>query len=705
MNLTNLSYQLAENGIAIITIDVKDRPMNILTPELHQDVANIAEQLRLDDKAIGAVIQSGKSTFVAGGDLKRIVGLYDLNRTAEQAYLQSRTFTEALRKLETCGKAVACAINGTALGGGLELALACHYRVVVNNPKLLLGLPETSVGLMPGAGGTQRLPRLIGIKEAAELILSGRHIGPQRALELGIVNQLVDAEHLLSEAMRWILEEGDAVQAWDKKGFQIPGGSTLNNPKIAKLCQDLTTQVAVTTRYNFPAPIAVLKTIINGTSVSSFDTALKIETREFSKLTRGAVARNMMRTLFLNKGNADRLDKRPGKIDKIKINQLAILGDSSESSSLAMICATAGINVTAISETRDKDDKSLFTAVKELLDQRIESGRMVSEKADTILSHIKTNNNLDVLAQLDVLMINTRVDAKILSKHLANISDITIITVDTSKLSLTEVSAIVTDSKRVVGWHINYPADRIQAVEIVMSKNTSEETLAHVLDFTHQLRKTPLIQQEHATPFSQACITAFLEEALQMLSDGVNPILIENAARDVGMPQGPLELIDELSLAKVLKFVKEKSIAAKVLRSMLEQHGRKGMFEGTGFYNYSGDKGKRIWQKLSEQFVMQAEQPDVDQLKQRFLNIQSLQAVSYWQSDLIDIVDADIASVLIWGFPAYTGGVLSYIDTMGIRSFIQQCEQLADKYGPRYKVSDWLYEKAKVSDRIYTEAA
>ena len=705
MNLTTLRYEITDEGIAIITIDVKDRPMNILTPDLHQDIAKVAEFLAKDNKAIGAVIQSAKPAFVAGGDLKRLVGMYDLNRSPEEAYLQSRLFTEALRKLETCGKPVACAINGAALGGGLELALACHYRVVIDDAKIPLGLPETSVGLMPGAGGTQRLPRLIGIKEAAALILSGKHISPQQALKLGMIDKLVDAEQLLNEAKRWVLEEGSSDQPWDRRGFQIPGGASLNNPKIGKLYQDLTLQVSVKTRHNYPAPIAALKSIFNGTTVSSIDAALKIETREFSKLTRGVVARNMIRTLFLNKGIADRLDKRPQGIDKFKVSRLAILGDSLHSQSIAYACAIASIEVIIFGETSGNNAQPLLTYANEQLEQRINSGKTTQEKADTILSRIKLDSDGKILTQVDVIIITAKIDAKTLSEQLATISDSTIIAVDTTRLPLADVRAIAPDPKRVIGWHLNHPADLTQAAEVIVDENISDETLARVLDLTQQLRKTPVIQKDHSALFSHACIIAYLEEGLQMLCEGVNPALIENAARDAGMPQGPLALIDEISLSHVYHSVKEKSTARKVLQIMLEEHGRSGTAAGAGFYDYSDDKGKMIWPQLTDHFVTQARQADVEQLQQRLLSVQSLIAASYWEANLIDVVDADIASVLIWGFPSYSGGVLSYIDTLGISGFIKQCEQLAIQYGEQFKVSDWLYEKAKISDRIYTKVA
>jgi 3-hydroxyacyl-CoA dehydrogenase/enoyl-CoA hydratase/3-hydroxybutyryl-CoA epimerase len=268
VQLQTLTYRRANNGVVFITIDVKDRPVNVLTPELHHEIGEVAEMLATDDKALGAVIHSGKASFMAGGDLNRIVRYYDMQRTAKEAYEQSRTYTESLRKLETCGKRVAVAINGTALGGGLELALACHYRVVADGPDIFLGLPEVSLGLLPGGGGTQRLPRLVGLKQAASLILTGKRLSPVEALQLGVVHGVAPHAELVSHAEQWVLQGGDAHQPWDRKGFRIPGGASLNDMNIGQLFQQLTASISAEYRHNYPAPIAALRCLFNGTTVS-----------------------------------------------------------------------------------------------------------------------------------------------------------------------------------------------------------------------------------------------------------------------------------------------------------------------------------------------------------------------------------------------------------------------------------------------------
>jgi 3-hydroxyacyl-CoA dehydrogenase/enoyl-CoA hydratase/3-hydroxybutyryl-CoA epimerase len=304
-----LHYEVAANGVARITIDVQGHKHNVITPEMHVEIGAVARQLATDEQAVGAVIRSGKASFMAGGDLKRIGRYYDQNRSAQEAYKQSRAFTESLRALETCGKPVAVAINGTALGGGLELALACHHRVVLDDETIMLGLPEVTLGLIPGAGGTQRLPRMIGIRSAAELVLSGKRLNPAQALEAGIVDAIVPQGELFETAEQWVLDGASAEQPWDRRGFRIPGGSGLSDPRTAGLFIQLTARVSAEHRHNYPAPIAALRAMFNGTTVKSMDQALQIESREFSALTRDPVARNIIRTLFINRGQQARADR------------------------------------------------------------------------------------------------------------------------------------------------------------------------------------------------------------------------------------------------------------------------------------------------------------------------------------------------------------------------------------------------------------
>ncbi len=464
--MQTLTYRRAENGVVFITINVQDRPVNVLTPELHREVGAVAEQLAADEQAVGAVIHSGKDSFMAGGDLNRIVNYYAAKRSAEQAYSESRTFTESLRKLETCGKPVAVAINGTALGGGLELALACHYRVVADDPKILIGLPEVSLGLIPGGGGTQRLPRLIGLKQAADLIIWSKRLAPEEALKLGIVHEIAPQEELLQRAEQWVLNGGSAEQAWDKKGFRIPGGSKLNDMSIGGLFQQMTGRISAKFQHNYPAPIAALNALFNGTTVNSMDAALKIETREFAALTMDPVARNLIRTLFLNRGKQSRED---------------ILSDA------------------------------------------------------------------------------------------------------------------------------------------------------------------------QAEPLKQRCVTAYIEQGVALAEAGIKTVLIENVALAAGMEQGPL------AMAKIdnTKYQANTALA------------------------------------------------DAAVLRQQLIYAQALAAAECWQQGETDPVKADLVSIFGWGFPSYTGGVLSLIDTLGLSAFVASCDALAEAGNTAFRVSAGLRQRSAQQEQIY----
>lgn len=579
INFDTMSYQRQDNGVALIAIDVKDRSLNVLTPEMHQDFGRVADHLAQDEKAVGAVIHSAKSSFMAGGDLNRIVRYYDQGRTAEEAYDQSRTYTQSLRKLETCGKPVAVAMNGTALGGGLELALACHYRVVVDNPKVLLGLPEVTLGLLPGGGGTQRLPRIIGLKKASELILSGRHIHPDEALEMGIVDAVVPLDTIIETAEKWVLETGTAIQPWDNRGFKLPGGSGLNLMAIGQLFQKLTLQVSVDFKYNYPAPIAALRCLFNGTTVSNMDTALNIETKEFSALTRDPVARNMIRTLFLNKGAADRRIKDNSSLAPLKT--VGLIGGGPYKDLLEAGCAKAG--VTLVSEPIDQD--------------------------------------------VDMLIIASTDD-------------------QFSSPNDAEIKGVAKD--RIIGMYIAQPTDKAKAIEIIQRDNTSTDTVAHMQALCHAMRKTPTVQMSGEKPLSQMLRAAYNKEGERLSGLGISPILIENAALAAGMPAGPI-----LSVTKNTDTV-----------SM-----------------------------------------SFDDIKNSLLCSQVNIAAKALQENMVDPVNADLISVLVNRFPSYTGGVVSFIDTLGISDFNALCEQLYGKGNGQQSSTKWLSEKAKESDLIYPSMA
>ena len=376
--------------------------MNVLTPDLMKDLGSAIDKVVADDNVKGAVITSAKDSFVAGADLMSMVNAYEDGRSAEDKYRDARSFQSLLRKMETCGKPFAAAINGTALGGGLEICLACHYRVAADNPKSVLGLPEVKVGLLPGGGGTQRLPRLIGQQNALQLMTQGTHLPPAKALEQGFVDEVVAPDECIAAAQRWILEKGDAEQPWDKKGFKVPGGAGLMHPGSIQTLMVGTALIARETSHNYPAPIAIMSCVYEG-CVLPIDAGLDIESKYFTSLLLDPVARNMMRTLFINKGAADKLVRRPKGVDKTAVKKLGILGAGMMGAGVAYVSARAKMEVVLLDRDRDAAEKGKDYS-RALLQKQIDRGRSTTEKAEAILSRIKTTDDYADLEGCDLVI-------------------------------------------------------------------------------------------------------------------------------------------------------------------------------------------------------------------------------------------------------------------------------------------------------------
>ncbi len=536
-----IQYEVGNDGIALLTIDLPGRSMNILTPELLHDLETLTDRISSDDAVKGAVLTSGKKSFIAGADIMDLVTVYDRGLNPSEAAGFSRELNRKLRKLETCGKPVAAAINGLALGGGLEVCLACHYRVLANDPGVVIGLPEVTIGLMPGGGGTQRLPRLIGTEKALPLILQGENIRPEKALELGIVHELAPAQEVVERAKQWLLESGDPLAPWDKKGFKVPGGAGAMSPRNAQTFMVGTSLLVGETRHNYPAPIAAMSAVYEG-CITPIDTGLDIEAQYFGTLLAGPVARNMMRTLFINKGAADKLARR--------------------------------------------------------------------------------------------------------------------------------------------------------------------------LDGIRQVRKTPIVVNDSRGFYTSRVSGTATLEGITMLAEGVKPALVENIARMAGLPVGPLAVADEGSLEQAYRIGQETAQAMgkeypadpgqEVIRRMVEDLDRKGKRFGAGFYDYPADAKKFLWPGLAQEFPGGDEQPPVDELIKRLLYIQALETARCFEEGVITHPeDGDIGSIFGWGFPPWTGGTLSLIDTVGIAEFVSECDRMAETYGPRFEVSDWLRDRAQKNLSFY----
>jgi len=712
MNNT-IQYAVDQDGIALLTIDLPGMPMNVLTPELMEDLRTLTERAAADDAVTGIVLTSGKKAFIAGADIKDMVTAHDRGMTPKDAAEFSYSLNKVLRRMETCGKPVAVAINGLALGGGLEVCLAGHYRVLANDAGAVLGFPEVNIGLLPGAGGTQRTPRLTGFRNAATMVLQCRYQKPEQALKMGLVHELAPVAEVVERAKRWVLEAGDPVQPWDKKGFKIPGGG-LTHPGTIQTFTMGNALLASNTRHNYPAPIAAQSAIFEGCA-TSFDDGLKIESQYFGSLLSGPIARNMMRSLFVNKGKADKLARRPKDIEKSKVGKLGILGAGMMGAGIAYVSAQAGIQVVLLDTDQESAERGKAYS-EGLLKKAMGRGRMTEEKAAALLARIKPTTNYHDLAGCDLVIEavfeNVQIKADVTAKTEAVVPESCIFASNTSTLPITGLAEASQRPEQFIGLHFFSPVDRMPLVEIILGEKTNDEAIARSMDYIQQIRKTPIVVNDSRGFYTSRVFGTFTSEGATMLSEGIKPALIENAAKMAGMPVGPLAVTDEVTLELSNKVGKEtaaafgrnypSTAAEEVINKMAEDLDRKGKRFGKGYYDYPADAKKRLWPGLAEQFPVREDQPDLDEVKKRILTRQALETARCLEEGvLLHAEDADIGSIFGWGFPAWTGGTISYIDTVGIREFVAECDRMAAAYGDRFQVSDWLRERAEQGQSFY----
>ena len=713
--MTNtIQYEIGDDGIAILTIDLPGRPMNVLSPEFLADLETLTDRVSSDDTVKGAVLTSGKKSFIAGADIMDIVTVYDRGLSPGEAAGFSRDMNRKLRKLETCGKPFAAAINGLALGGGLEVCLACHYRVLANEPGTVVGFPEVNIGLLPGGGGTQRLPRLIGTEKALPLILQGRNVRPEQALELGIVHELAPAQEVVERAKQWLLESGDPVAPWDKKGFKVPGGAGAMTPKNAQTFMVGTSLIVGKTQNNYPAPIAAMSAVYEG-CITPIDAGLDIESQYFGTLLAGVVARNMMRSLFINKGAADKLVRRPEGIGKSKVSKLGILGAGMMGAGIAYVSAKAGMEVVLLDTSIDNAEHGKAYSAN-LLKKAIERKRSTEAKAEALLSLIKPTTDYDDLEGCDLVIEavfeSAELKADVTAKTEAVVPESCIFASNTSTLPITGLAEASKRPDQFIGLHFFSPVDRMPLVEVILGEKTRDEAIARSLDYIQQIRKTPLVVNDSRGFYTSRVFGTSTNEGIMMLAEGVKPALVENIAKRAGLPVGPLAVIDEVTLELAYKIGKETAEAMgkqfpadkgqEAIRRMVEDLDRKGKRFGAGFYDYPADAKKHLWPGLAEEFPSSDEQPPVDELIKRLLYIQSLETARCFEEGVITHPeDGDIGSIFGWGFPPWTGGTLSLIDTVGIGEFVSECDRMAEAYGPRFAVSDWLRDRAQKNLSFY----
>jgi 3-hydroxyacyl-CoA dehydrogenase/enoyl-CoA hydratase/3-hydroxybutyryl-CoA epimerase len=715
--MQNLKLEKNADGFAVVTLDAAGQTMNVVNDAFLADMEAATASIASDENVKGVILTSGKSAFMAGADLTQLVQGFG-TLTKKQAFAFSQRATAMHRAIEQSGKPWVAAINGLALGGGFELALACHHRVVVDNPKALVGLPEVNVGLLPGSGGTVRLAILVGYKKALDLLLSGRSIGPTEALKLGIVDEVVPADKLIDTARAWLATGPDPVRPWDVKGWVPPQKKGLTVPEDSAAYMMAAGSIAQK-GYNTPAPLAILSAVFEGQQLP-FDKALAVEGKYFAKLLTDPVARNIIRTTFISKLAAEKGARRPAGVPKSEVKKLGVLGAGMMGAGIAFVAATAGIEVVLLDRDVPSAEKGkAYTAKAQA--KLIEKGKLSQDKADAVLARITPTDDYALLEGCDMIVEavfeDTAIKAETTRKAEAVIPPTAVFASNTSSLPISALATASSRPDQFIGIHFFSPVDRMGLVEVIVGKQTSKETLAKSLEFIAQLRKTPIVVNDSRGFYTSRVFRMFIFEGVAMLEDGVEPARIENAAKAAGFPIGPLALLDEVTMELPVKIVDEAARDSadgenkytiergmKVLARMIEL-GRGSRKAGGGFYEYPATGGKRLWAGLAQEFPVSQDQPDQEELKKRFLYSQANETAQTFEEGVLETPeDADLGAIYGWGFPAWTGGTLSYIDTVGIAEFVAEADRLAKLYGPRFAPSTWLRAKAAKGEGFYPAA-
>ncbi len=727
MELKVFKWDQDADGIVTLTWNDPGRSMNVLSGEAMRDLGEVIPKVAGDGGIKGLIITSGKTNgFCAGAALDEMEGSASAGGStkSEEDKVRDRyngvlAFNLLLRKLETCGKPVVAAINGLALGGGLEVTLGCHYRIVADNPKIQLGLPEAKVGLLPGGGGTQRLPRLMGAMAALPMIMQGTSLDPQKALAAKVVHKVVPADQLIAEAKRWIKETPDPVQPWDKKGFEVPGGLPHDKGGAGQAFTMGNSMYRKSTFNNYPAQRFILSCVYEGLQVP-IDAGLRIEARYFTKLLGMPESRGMIRSLFLSMQDLGKGARRPAGVAEATIKKLGVLGAGMMGAGIAYVSAASGMEVVLLDTSIESAEKGKAYSTK-LLDDQIKKGRSTEDKKAELLKRIHPTASYDDLKGCELIVeavFETReIKADVTKKAEAVLAPTAIFGSNTSTLPITGLAEASARPENFIGIHFFSPVDKMQLVEIIMGKKTGDKALALALDYVKQIKKTPIVVNDSRGFYTSRCFGTYVAEGQEMLAEGIAPAIVDNVGRMTGMPRGPLELADDVALDlayKVREQTKkdlgdkyEAGPSDKLIETMVAKLGRNGRKNGKGFYDYPSDPGakKKLWPGLSEIVTITktvAEPEDVEELRKRFLYRQAIEAARCFDENVVtDPREADVGAILGWGFAPYTGGPLSIIDAVGTKKFVEECDRLAQKYGKRFSPPKLLRDMAAKGESFY----
>ena len=724
--MTDFTMQTDADGVAIITWDVPGKSMNVMSFDGLVEVGQLVDDALADDAVKGIIITSGKEGSFAGGmDLNLLAKLKaDAgNDPAKGLFEGTMKMHDMLRKIELAGmdrktqkggKPIATVLPGTAAGIGLELPLATHRIFAAKNPKARIGLPEILVGIFPGAGGTTRMTRKLGAMGASPYLLEGKMVSPEAAQKTGIIDEVSDDP--MAAAKEWVLnaKDADLVKPWDAKGYKMPGGAPYH-PAGFMTFVGANAMVNGKTQGAFPAAKALLSAVYEGALVP-FDTALKIEARWFTSVLMNPSSEAMIRSLFLNKEALEKGANRPDAPDQT-VKKVGVMGAGMMGAGIALVSAQAGIEVVLIDQKQESADKGK-AYVESYFEKGIKRGKSTPEKAAKILSRITATTDYDALKGADLIIEavfeDVGVKAEVTKNVEAVVPDDCIFATNTSTLPISDLAKASKRPEQFIGIHFFSPVEKMALVEIIKGEKTGDRAVAKSLDYVRQIRKTPIVVNDARFFYANRCIIPYLNEGARMVAEGVEPVLVDNAARLLGMPVGPLQLIDETSIDLAVTIAKATKEAlgdkypkdAKPVDDLmfaLYDKGRLGRKSNAGFYAYD-EKGKRLglWEGLDELTPMLDEQPEVTEVQHRLMFAQVLEAVRALEEGVLeDIREGDVGAILGWGFAPWSGGPFSWLDILGAPYAADRCDQLAQRYGERFSCPDLLREMADKGQTFY----
>lgn len=694
-----IHYQKDIDNIVTLTLDMDGRRMNVINHEIREAFLPVIRHLQEEKKQSalrGVIITSAKKTFLAGGDLDYLYRAQD----ADEIFAFAEQMKSFLRQLERPGVPVVAAINGSAIGAGFEVALACHRRIVLNDSDLKLGLPEVEIGLIPGGGGIIRLMWLLGIERAYPILTSGKRYNPLEAKQLGLIDEVADSQaQMMVLARKWLLNTREGRRPWDQQECSIPGG-TAKDLDTAQIIRRLIANLAVESHDQFPAPRAILNVLTEGSKVD-FDTACRIESRYYTQLVRSKQCKNMIKAFWFDANFIKTGGNRPTGYGKFRPKKVGVIGAGHMGSGIALSCLMHGLEVVLKDVSRHIAERGReFVEVR--LREKVEKGTITEAIKAEMLSRITTTEEAREFESCDLVIEavfeNQMVKQKVTREAEDFLDDYSFFATNTISIPITKLAEATRRPGDYVGLHFFPPADEVPLVEIVRGAQTSEETIARAFDFVQHIHKTPIVVKDDWGFFAARVRNTFILEGITMLQEGLSPALIENLSLQAGMPQGALSLADELGLNMIMRYEKQAAEhygpkyiqhpAVQVLNLMLEELDRPGKKKRAGFYDYPVEGPSILWPELGEHFkVDRRKRPKHEELIDRFLIAQVLEAIWCMQEKVIhSTAAANLGSIYGWGFPAFKGGVLQFIHDMELETFVKTCKTLQKKHGQRFQI-------------------